>query len=513
VRKHLFYLLIAVVLPLYGCSGGGNGGKSDGSIPADTRSTVAAVGVGGGSALLGDNAKVTFSSFALSSLANIVFEKQGSDPGPIQGSRAISSTYQLTIPAGKIASLSYLQSLISDILNSLLHFDLNSNFIKIEIPLDAALLDSSTANAYRYVGVNIDNGATVTQQAGIFSMVDGKVRLSLPPLSFGTSQQKIRATVYSLDSIPSILQQALPADISLYRVNSAVDIIKAQAAAPGSKTPLILIHGIQLLDVLAPGNITSLSNAYKETWSVFFSEFFASAELQNRYDLYTFRYNTFDSIAANSIRLKNEIARVLGPSPQVTIVAHSMGGLIANDFIINGGNSNLQRLITLGTPFHGSQAVHYLEQLMPAPLEIFISLYNNGALSGGAMDLHWDGSDGNYVESDKYLAINRARMNSLPAEILAKYHVIAGLNPESTLQVKSFADFFTRYESLNNHITYNNDGIVASRSALFSIFNNGAWSDIPRSGITVATFPGLNHVQLHDNLAVLDHVKGILLSN
>lgn len=510
MRKYALYLLILGVLALSGCSGGDGGNGFVPSTTANTLATMATLGMAGGSAQLSDTAKVTFSSYALSTFADIVFEKQTSDPGPISGSRAISGTYQLTIPEGKVSSLLFFQTLIAGTLSSLHLFDLNSNFITVEIPLDATAL--GTAN-YNFVGVKIDNGVNVTQLAGIFNLSNGKVKFSIPPLLLGSNRQKIRATLYSLDNVPQTLQQTLPSDVALYRFNSAADVIKAQPASSSSKTPLILIHGIQLADVLAPGSMTSLSEAYKETWAVFINQFFADAALQNRYDLYSFRYNTFDPIADNSGKLQSEINRVFQGSQPLTIVAHSMGGLVANDYIMNGGSGNLSRLITLGTPFHGSQAVHYLEQLMPVPMDIFIPLYNNGSLSGGAKDLHWDGSDGNYVEPDRYLYINRNRINNLATDTLSKYHVIAGINPLTTVAVKSFADFFTNYESVNNNVTYYNDGIVANRSALFSTYSNGIWDLIPRAGITATTFSGLNHMQLHDDPAVLNHVKGVLLLN
>ena len=508
MRKHLLYMLFLSFISLSGC--GGVGSEGDPSTTADTSSIVKSLGADGGTAQLSDTAKVTFSSFALSSIADITFKKLSSEPGPISGSRAISGTYQVTVPAGKISSLVFFESLLSGFLNSLHLFDLTKNYITVEIPLDVSSLGS--ANNYRYVGVKIDNGVNVSQMAGIFSLSNGKVKFSIPPILLGSTRQTISATLYSLDNIPLALQPTASTDIAIYHAANISSFSKAQPTISSSKTPLILIHGIQLMDVL-PGSTTSISNAYKETWSVFINHFFANAALSNKYDLYTFRYNTFDSIADNSLRLKNEIARIFIESPNITIVAHSMGGLIANDYIMNGGSNNLVKFIALGTPFHGSQAVHYLEQLMPVPLDIFIPLYNNGALSRGAKDLHWDGSDGNYVETDKYLYVNRSKMNSLDNTTLSKYNVIAGVNPEITFAIKSFADFFTSYESINNDVIYDNDGIVANRSALFSTFSNGSWSSAPKAGITAATFSGLNHVQLHDDSAVLDHITGILLAN
>jgi triacylglycerol esterase/lipase EstA (alpha/beta hydrolase family) len=46
-------------------------------------------------------------------------------------------------------------------------------------------------------------------------------------------------------------------------------------------------------------------------------------------------------------------------SPQVIIVAHSMGGLVARAYLRRYGSARIARVITLGTPHHGTALAHF----------------------------------------------------------------------------------------------------------------------------------------------------------
>ena len=66
------------------------------------------------------------------------------------------------------------------------------------------------------------------------------------------------------------------------------------------------------------------------------------------------------------------------PSQNVIIIAHSMGGLVAHSYIQNhNGGSKVNKLITLATPYHGSQLV----QLGVGALDVVAKVsFNNGGL-------------------------------------------------------------------------------------------------------------------------------------
>ncbi|NVM79219.1 triacylglycerol esterase/lipase EstA (alpha/beta hydrolase family) [Duganella sp. SG902] len=59
-------------------------------------------------------------------------------------------------------------------------------------------------------------------------------------------------------------------------------------------------------------------------------------------------------VAAAVARLRRETG-----SPQVIIVAHSMGGLVARAYLRRHGGADIARVITLGTPHHGTALAHF----------------------------------------------------------------------------------------------------------------------------------------------------------
>ena len=94
-----------------------------------------------------------------------------------------------------------------------------------------------------------------------------------------------------------------------------------------------------------------------------------------------FPYDWRLSIATAATRLESAIEQRLNtlPSPEdvrVTLVCHSMGGLVARYFIeVNGAHDLVRNYITLGTPFSGSlKALHVLatgEAIRVGPLSFF----------------------------------------------------------------------------------------------------------------------------------------------
>ena len=49
----------------------------------------------------------------------------------------------------------------------------------------------------------------------------------------------------------------------------------------------------------------------------------------------------------------DEIGKATG-APQVVLVCHSMGGLVARAYLRRYGKAKVRRLVTIGTPYHGS---------------------------------------------------------------------------------------------------------------------------------------------------------------
>ena len=78
----------------------------------------------------------------------------------------------------------------------------------------------------------------------------------------------------------------------------------------------------------------------------------------------SFGYRSRGSIEAIALRLKRALDdHVRGG--RITLVAHSMGGLVARYYLQQlGGARRVERLVTLATPHHGSHAANFI----PSPL-------------------------------------------------------------------------------------------------------------------------------------------------
>jgi len=73
-------------------------------------------------------------------------------------------------------------------------------------------------------------------------------------------------------------------------------------------------------------------------------------------DLFVFPYDWRLDIQGNSVRLKEKIDTVLSQtfSDKVNIMAHSMGGLVAKQYILDNQHSKIDKLIFVGTPHLGA---------------------------------------------------------------------------------------------------------------------------------------------------------------
>lgn len=83
--------------------------------------------------------------------------------------------------------------------------------------------------------------------------------------------------------------------------------------------------------------------------------------LQQSYEIYSFPYDWRRTPADAALKLKDFIDEKLAGSPrkQVTLVGHSMGGLVVTDYLVGEATKahaakTVKRVVTLGTPFRGA---------------------------------------------------------------------------------------------------------------------------------------------------------------
>lgn len=255
------------------------------------------------------------------------------------------------------------------------------------------------------------------------------------------------------------------------------------------KIPLILIHGINPESVPAPPDYTCWDN---------FSSYFnlLSPSLKNKYKLYKFEYYSNDvSIFDLGGKLRDvlDIRNSQDPNfskKSIVIIGHSMGGLVARSFIqqhwqqqgIFGGKRGGERvlkLITLGTPHHGSPMSNGEARDQKAGFSWgnTLNLFDNSYYSAfgpkyyqlNRSNLCWDNYDGllNYSiypnERNDWLATELNSDSTFDNKIIA----YAGSFPTPSCVTCCTSKYCLGNGILSGVFNLQSDGIVPISSALF----------------------------------------------
>ncbi len=104
----------------------------------------------------------------------------------------------------------------------------------------------------------------------------------------------------------------------------------------------------------AAGPVVLLQHGFVNNGAVWF--FTARALEADGFRVFAVDQPTFVSIEAMADHLAARVDAVLAltGATQLTLVAHSMGGLIARAYLRRYGNARIERLITMGSPHHGT---------------------------------------------------------------------------------------------------------------------------------------------------------------
>lgn len=102
------------------------------------------------------------------------------------------------------------------------------------------------------------------------------------------------------------------------------------------------------------GAVVLLQHGYVNNGAVWF--FTARALEAQDYRVFTIDQPPFASIDTMGDRLAERVNEVLARTgaPRLTLVAHSMGGLICRAYLRRHGGTRIDRLITMGSPHHGT---------------------------------------------------------------------------------------------------------------------------------------------------------------
>lgn len=185
---------------------------------------------------------------------------------------------------------------------------------------------------------------------------------------------------------------------------------KSDYALSGNKgnngrIPLLLIHGWQgNIGLRSPAKLGLWENSEIEYFHNILNFYLKSKAMQEKYHVYLYHYPTYKHVYYNARILKelfaslpstSDLARGLSGGG-VSIIAHSMGGLVARsateEHNVFGPNAEkLLKLVTLDTPHHGSPLAvpNWLTEN-----SITNSVTKKDVQTHGALDLQWDSFDG-----------------------------------------------------------------------------------------------------------------------
>ncbi|MBI5632218.1 MAG: DUF1566 domain-containing protein [Nitrospirae bacterium] len=304
----------------------------------------------------------------------------------------------------------------------------------------------------------------------------------------------------------------------------ASDYVNSVDKGDSGRIPLLLIHGWQGDNGLREPAVLALwENSELQYWQHFLDYYLTSTELQAKYHVYLYHYPSYKHITYNAKMLNELLNTVKADKPDsdlgaglndsakgVTILAHSMGGLLSRALVEEYGDTpgitpalgpaaaSLRKLITLDTPHHGSFLTH-------PELDVLFGLSPNGWVKDletqGAADLNWDNFDNHFPNSDIYtnnaVRWDTTKINTDGFDTIYWNKYCPGgncpgtFNPWLTWLNNSFASVYGNY--MDKYVFYNAWN-VDSASAFNSIadldfINNGKYS-VPTEAVGMKGFAG-----------------------
>ncbi|MCC5813696.1 MAG: hypothetical protein JJT78_02995 [Leptospira sp.] len=185
--------------------------------------------------------------------------------------------------------------------------------------------------------------------------------------------------------------------------------------------------------------------------------------IQDRFNFYFYTYRTSNRIFDNGRRFLNETTRFFKDEDQIVVVAHSMGGLVTREAMLQSQERDLYNgLISLGTPYFGSPfAVSDFVGFNPI-LQELVSFYTS---TDGGRDLAHSNQLDNQVEIsgginlylDRLSAINE----SLDSRTVAYYGNMTDCNLGELVLYQTSCNILK-----NQNVAFEiNDAIVLGNSA------------------------------------------------
>lgn len=194
-----------------------------------------------------------------------------------------------------------------------------------------------------------------------------------------------------------------PSEKELKIPPSTVEIYQYDETPIGNRSPFLLVHGLR--------------GEFREgfRWEMVVQNLMKKPEFRNKYKIYFARFNTYvllDSVKKQFQQSVKELYQNNGKRP-ITIMALSMGGNLVQESLDDlEVQSDVEKIITLGTPFHGSplfcfdwlrysiirnHSVPWVRADLALSYKLYFRLHPNLL-----EDLRWDNSDNGIPQIGKF---------------------------------------------------------------------------------------------------------------
>jgi hypothetical protein len=364
------------------------------------------LGSSGGEILVSSGARATFEAGFLSTSAQIVLDFNANTP--VDYPQGMQKLNEFVDP---IASHTILTMPVSSI-NITATSRVDGKSLKIRVPSTITVQESAVAEIrlnfsdgtkhfalqqYRTNSVGINAIATDTITINSFDIKEAiqghsgqTMTISVQPARFAPVSNGTLTTqdVFPQNKIIALAPETT--EVGLYKITDTFDfqafennppvtfdpfigriedlpngIVPATAGdLTSGKRPLIFIHGYEgALDAakkIGTGFNYSIPAVYGTGTKEWIKNFYNDPAVRAKYDLYLFGYDSRDRIPIAGNILGSNIESVFG-TQAVNIVSYSMGGNVTHDYLKRSVQTNVEKWVTVGTPFGGANGFYCKE--------------------------------------------------------------------------------------------------------------------------------------------------------
>jgi hypothetical protein len=369
------------------------------------------------------------------------------------------------------------------------------------IPVQGATLDFQISDGSSWRSLSVVRDITATK-----SVTDSTGRASaafIPSDDLASGRHRMRVffsgnSTYETSSTETTLNVEQPKcndEGMVFDCTASWEVIRlATHRAGGSGVPLVLVHG--------SGADKEINREKDFTWATLKNSILQSDALAP-FDVFIWKHDTaraigFNGATGNAADLAKYVNRRLLPrypaNTKVVFVAHSRGGLVVRSFMnYRNQGDRVLRLITLGTPHHGSPFAvpDWAAMTWASNLRDYTSLFGQVYAFAfdvnrlGHLSLAWDNMDGVLKESQVLNSTSEfavdGRFELTPADANAPDDT-----PDATVfYSRSLKSAFGTLAELNQHESYR-EKIVSYGAFDDSLEDNDKLLKEARSSLTVA---------------------------